>query len=127
MANSNFDIYSKIGKEAYVGEYFAILSSIRELKKGMTETLYSIIEASEQVEAGAEQLAGAAQDLSNGAIDQSSAVEELYATVTDIAEQVEKSHSSIFPKRYTSFNAPKYAILYSAHYENPVEDIKPNT
>ena len=92
MSSGNFDVTSKIGEETYVGEYSEILSSLRGLKSGMTETLHSVVMASEQVEAGAEQLAGAAQDLSEGAMNQAGAVEELFATVTDVAEQVEKNN-----------------------------------
>ena len=91
MANSNFTIDSKIGESAYVGAYFEILASMRELKKGMTETLHSIVEASNQVETGAAQLAGAALDLAEGATNQTSATEELFATVTNVLEQVEQN------------------------------------
>ena len=92
MSNGNFDVTSKIGEDTYVGEYSEILNSIRGLKKGMTETLHSVIDASEQVDAGAEQLASAAQELSDGATNQAGAVEELFATVTNVAEQVERNN-----------------------------------
>lgn len=92
MSDSNFDVESKVGKNAYVGEYFEILESILVLKKDLTRTLKSVVDASRQVDAGAEQLAGAAQDLAEGATNQSSAVEELLATVSDVTVQVEKNN-----------------------------------
>ena len=92
MSDGNFSIQSQIAETAYVGEYSAILSSMYELKKGMAETLYSVIEASQQVSAGATQLSSAAQDLADGATNQAGAVEELFTTVTNVAEQVEKNN-----------------------------------
>lgn len=92
MADSNFKVTSKIDQDAYVGAYHEILASMRALKNGMTETLMSVVEASEQVDAGAVQLAGAAQDLAEGATDQAGAVEKLVTTVINVADQVEKSN-----------------------------------
>ena len=92
MASGNFDVHSNIGENAYVGEYLELLSSMYVLKEDMTETLRSVVEASDQVDAGADQLAGAAQDLAEGATNQAGAVEELFATVTDVAGQVEKNN-----------------------------------
>ena len=92
MADGNFDVHSQIGEKAYVGEYFEILDSMRTLKRGMTETLRSVVEASYQVDIGAQQLAGAAEELADGATNQAGAVEELFTTVTDVAGQVEKNN-----------------------------------
>ena len=94
MAEGNFDIRSKIGQESYVGTYMEILSSLRVLKKDLSDTLRSVIEASDQVDAGAEQLATAAQDLAEGATDQAGAVEELLATVSDVTGQVERTNEA---------------------------------
>ena len=92
MADSNYVVDTKIGEDAYVGEYNAILSSLHVLKAGMNKTLHSVVEASQQVDAGAEQLAGAAQDLAEGATNQAGTVEELLATVTDVAGQIESNN-----------------------------------
>lgn len=92
ISNSDFTVDSQIGKEAYVGEYHQILASIKVLKEEMSKTLHAVISASEQVDFGAEQLAGSAQELADGAANQAGAVEELFATVTDVVEQVEKNN-----------------------------------
>lgn len=94
MAKGNFDIKSRIGEENYLGAYIEILSSMAILKKDLSDTLRSVIEASDQVDAGAEQLATAAQDLAEGATDQAGAVEELLATVSDVTGQVERTNEA---------------------------------
>lgn len=94
MAGGNFNIISKIGEEAYVGAYLEILTSMRVLKKDLSETLASVIDASEQVDAGSEQLAKAAQDLAEGATEQAGSLEELVATVSDVTGQVERNNEA---------------------------------
>lgn len=94
MALGNFNISSKIGEDAYVGAYMEILSSMRMLKKDLSATLSSVIDASEQVDAGSEQLAKAAQDLAEGATDQAAALQQLAATVTDVTGQVERNNDA---------------------------------
>lgn len=94
MANGNFNITSKIGQDAYVGAYMEILTSMRMLKKDLSETLSSVIDASDQVDAGSEQLAKAAQDLAEGATDQAAALQQLTATVTDVTGQVERNNDA---------------------------------
>lgn len=94
MAESNFDVKTQIGEEAYVGAYMELLEAIRALRDDMTITLRSIVDAASQVEAGSVQLASAAQDLAEGATEQTGAVEELLATVTNVTEQVEKNNEA---------------------------------
>ena len=94
MAEGNFNIISKIGEEAYVGAYLEILTSMRVLKKDLSETLASVIDASDQVDAGSEQLAKAAQDLAEGATEQAGSLEELVATVSDVTGQVERNNEA---------------------------------
>lgn len=94
MAEGNFDITSRIGQDAYVGAYMEILSSMRMLKKDLSDTLSSVIDASDQVDAGAEQLAKAAQDLAEGATEQAGALEELVATVSNVTSQVERNNEA---------------------------------
>ncbi len=94
LAEGNFDVRSRIGQEAYVGAYMALLEAMRALRDDMTETLRSIVDASAQVEAGSVQLANASQDLAEGATEQAGAVDELLDTVTGVTEQVEKNNEA---------------------------------
>lgn len=86
MANGNFDVNSTV-REAYIGDYQPILTSMQTLKSSLSRTLRDIEVSTSQVSEGAEQMALGAQNLAEGATDQAGAVEELLATVTDITEQ----------------------------------------
>lgn len=87
MANANFAVISK-DRARYVGEFEAILTAMKLLKKQMSETLTAVSEASNQVAAGASNLADASQNLAEGATDQAGAVEEMQATITTISDDI---------------------------------------
>ena len=87
MANANFAVISK-DRARYVGEFEAILTAMKLLKKQMAETLTAVSEASNQVAAGASNLADASQNLAEGATDQAGAVEEMQATITTISDDI---------------------------------------
>lgn len=87
MANANFAVVSK-DRSKYMGEFEAILTAMRQLKRQMAETVLSVTEASNQVAAGASNLADASQSLAEGATDQAGAVEEMQATITTITDDI---------------------------------------
>ncbi|MBN7773974.1 methyl-accepting chemotaxis protein [Clostridium aminobutyricum] len=87
MAAGNFALSSK-SEFAYVGEFNQILVSIRNINTNLSGTLSQINQASSQVNIGAGQVSSAAQALSQGSVEQASSIEELSATIAEIAEQV---------------------------------------
>ncbi|MCM1259061.1 MAG: methyl-accepting chemotaxis protein [Roseburia sp.] len=93
MAEGDYTAKTRI-KERYTGDFEKMYQSMSRLKKQMTETLRSIGEASEQVQAGSGHLADASQDLAEGATEQANAVEELHATISDITESMIRSVES---------------------------------
>ncbi len=93
MAAGDYTVKSKI-MDRYTGDFNKMYQSMRKLKHQMTDTLRSIGEASEQVQAGSGHLAEASQDLAEGATEQANAVEELHATISDITEAMERSVES---------------------------------
>lgn len=93
MAKGNFDVHTK-NEEKYVGDYMAILKSMRLINTSLSDTLSQINESSEQVASGSDQVASGAQALSQGATEQASSVEELAATINEISSQVEKNAES---------------------------------
>lgn len=93
MAGGNYTVRSKV-PEKYTGELQKLYDSMRGLRDQMTETLRSIGEASEQVQAGSGNLADASQNLAEGATEQAGAVEELHATISDITSTMEKTAES---------------------------------
>lgn len=93
MAKGDYTVSTKI-IDKYTGDFNKMYQSMRGLKHQMTETLRSIGEASEQVQAGSGHLAEASQDLAEGATEQANAVEELHATISDITDTMVKSVES---------------------------------
>ncbi len=94
MAAGNFAVRSKLGYDAYVGEYSKLYEALRAVRNDITKTVKAISEVSAQVETGSAQLANASQNLAEGASEQAGAVEQLLTTVTDVTEQVEKNNQA---------------------------------
>ena len=87
MAEGNYAIGTKI-EDKYVGQFVALKDAMRKMNRQMNGTLHQVEEAAKQVSAGAENLAESAQSLAEGATDQAGSVEELTATITNIADAV---------------------------------------
>lgn len=90
IAGGNLDIFSK-ASERYVGDYSHILTGLRQLKKGLTETFQNILTVAEQVSAGSSQVSFGAQSLAQGATEQASSVQELSASIADVSERVKNN------------------------------------
>jgi methyl-accepting chemotaxis protein len=90
FSSGNFDVFSK-ESEAYVGDYKHILTSLRTLKRGLTDSFQNILQVSEQVSAGASQVSFGSQSLAQGATEQASSVQELSASIADISQRVKKN------------------------------------
>lgn len=91
MAEGNFAVSSKIGEDAYIGEFHHLIASMRSLKRDLSDTLREIHEASSQVDAGASQMADSAQSLATGATEQAGSAQELLAMVSDVTMHVEEN------------------------------------
>ncbi|MBO5473905.1 MAG: methyl-accepting chemotaxis protein [Lachnospiraceae bacterium] len=78
-------------KQDYAGEFGKIKDALENISRTLTQTIRGIHSTAEQVSSGAGQIAQAAQSLADGATSQASAVEELFATVTDISERVREN------------------------------------
>lgn len=87
MSNGNFNIYSK-ARDKYVGDFMAVLTSIRKINFRLSDTLHQINRSSDQVSSGSDQVSVAAQNLSQGAAEQAGSIETLAATITEISEQI---------------------------------------
>ncbi len=87
MSNNNFSIRSE-NRDKYVGEYEAILKSLRNIKQTLNVTLLRIREAAEQVSAGSDQVSSGAQSLAQGATEQAASIEELSASINQVSSQI---------------------------------------
>ena len=92
LAQGNFTVKSQ-HRDAYIGDYAAILQAMGDMKRSMSETLTQIEIASDQVNVGGEQVSNSAQALAQGATEQASSVQELAATIQDVSHQVESTAS----------------------------------
>ena len=95
MANGNFNISTRIGDDAYVGIYKALLLSMRKMNRTLGYALSNVSAAADQINAGGAQVANAAQALSQGATEQASSVEELAATITQLDAQVKQTAENV--------------------------------
>ncbi len=91
VADGNFDLSSKIGDAAYLGDYRSLVDSINKMRETLSHTLANIEVAVEQVNMGSEQVANGSQALAQGTTEQASAIEELSATIAEMNEQVKKN------------------------------------
>ena len=90
MADGNFDISSRI-QEKYVGDFKAILESMKKINYALSDTLSQINQSADQVASGSDQVSSGAQALSQGATEQASSIEELAASINEISEQVKQN------------------------------------
>ena len=88
MANGKLAIQLKY---AYVGEFQKVKEALINISASMTEVMKNITETANQVSVGSDDLARAAQSLAEGSESQAAAVEELLATATTVADQVEEN------------------------------------
>lgn len=84
IAKGNFAVQTK-NEGVYVGEFHPLLLSLRDMNSNLSVTMGQINEGSDQVTLGSTQMAESAQNLAEGATDQAGAVEELNATIEDVA------------------------------------------
>lgn len=90
IAKGNFNIHTR-NESVYVGEFRPLLMSMRDMNNNLSSTIRKINETSEQVALGSTQMAENAQGLAEGATDQAGSVEELNATIDNIASMSETS------------------------------------
>lgn len=90
MANGKLAIQLKY---AYVGEFQKVKDALIHISDSMNEVMTNIAETANQVSVGSDDLAKAAQGLAEGSESQAAAIEELLATATTVADQVEENRN----------------------------------
>ena len=90
MANGKLAIRLKY---AYVGEFQKVKDALIHISDSMNEVMTNIAETANQVSVGSDDLAKAAQGLAEGSESQAAAVQELLATATTVADQVEENRN----------------------------------
>lgn len=75
----------------YWGDFVAIEKSIKTIHHSLKDTLWQIDQSAETVASSAFQMSDSAQSLSHGAAEQASAIHELSATVSSIAQNARQT------------------------------------
>lgn len=78
-------------KNEYVGEFRKIKTALLNISDSMNQVMVGINESAGHVSIGAAELATASQVLAEGAEEQAASIEQLTATTTTVADQVENS------------------------------------
>ncbi len=94
FADGNFALDSQ-AQESYVGDYYPLLDSIRKMRDNLSDTLWHINVASEQVATGSNQVSSGAQALAAGSTEQAASVQQLSASIERIAEQAEQNSATV--------------------------------
>ena len=71
----------------YAGEFSKVKAALLNIRRTLTETLTSIAQSADQVNAGSEQISIGAQTLAQGATEQASSVQELSSAVQELSGQ----------------------------------------
>ncbi len=88
MGQGNLDI--EITSE-YLGDFQAIKTGLNGIAATLSETMAEINESAGQVEAGARQISDGGQALSQGTTEQASAIEQLNASIEEVAGETKKN------------------------------------
>jgi methyl-accepting chemotaxis protein len=87
---ANKDLTCGIERE-YLGDFSKLKDSINFIIGQFNSVLLEIKESAQQVESAADQVASSSQILSQGSTEQASAIEEISASVTQVAEQTKEN------------------------------------
>jgi methyl-accepting chemotaxis protein len=88
MGNGNLDL--EITGD-YLGDFQAIKAALNGIAATLSETMAEINEAAGQVETGARQISDGGQALSQGTTEQASAIEQLNASIEEVAGETKKN------------------------------------
>ena len=90
LGSGNLDIHLNTSIE-YIGDFTPIQKSIKNIIDSLNTIFFNMNESISSISNGSEQLSLTTQMLSEGSADQAGAVEELFASFTEILDQVKKN------------------------------------
>lgn len=77
--------------QEYTGDFEKIKAALLHISETLSSTIQKISETSKQVSGGASQISEGAQSLAEGATDQATTIEQLQASITELADHVENN------------------------------------
>ena len=105
----------------YMGDFAEIKISLNNIIKSFNEVLNDINNASSQVASGARQVSDSAQALSQGSTEQASSIEQLTASVEEIAEQTKQNASNANKANELALLAKEYAVKGNGQMKGMLE------
>lgn len=77
--------------QEYTGDFEKIKAALLHISETLSSTIQKISKTSKQVSGGASQISEGAQSLAEGATDQATTIEQLQASITELADHVENN------------------------------------
>lgn len=94
MASGNFAIHSRIGVDAYKGDYVKLVNGIRTIRDELKTVLQQIAVSAQAVSQSADQVSNGAQMLSQSSTHQAASIQELNANIHSISDKVLETEAS---------------------------------
>jgi methyl-accepting chemotaxis protein len=94
----------------YKGDFIELKNSINRIVESLNEIMREISVSAEQVASGTVQVSGGSQAISQGASEQASAIEELTASIAEVAEQTKQNAANAFKASSISNDTKKNAM-----------------
>ncbi|MGN0483570.1 MAG: methyl-accepting chemotaxis protein [Lachnospiraceae bacterium] len=121
MGNGDYRI--EIQRE-YLGEFHTIKESFLTICAKMHETIHTVQEVSEQVNAGSDQLSQAATDLAEGCTEQAGRVSDVLSLMNTLSTELNENAKEVEYSVELSANAGKVMMMSNENMEELKEAIK---
>lgn len=121
------NIGNRIDVTGYSGDYQKIMSGMNELLNLLCDTVRRIQSSSDNVAAAAGQISGSSQTLAEGSTEQASAIEQLSASITEVAGKVKANASDALAASRLADRASSEVERGNEHMEqmmNAISDIR---
>ncbi len=82
-------------RQEYSGDFIAVKNSLNQIVQNLNSVFGVIKDASNQVASGSDQISSASQSLASGAAEQASTVEQLNASITEVARQAGENADNV--------------------------------
>ncbi|EKQ55078.1 MULTISPECIES: methyl-accepting chemotaxis protein [unclassified Clostridium] len=109
--------------ENYKGEFGVLASSVNSTINSLNNVISEINNASEQVLSGSRQVSDASQGLSQGATQQASAIEELNASIADVANQTKENADNANQAKELALKVKENAEEGNKHMEEMLKSM----
>lgn len=119
MKDGNFDIESNT-PDSYQGDFESLLTSIEDIRDGLSSTLAQINEAADQVACGSEQVSIASQSLAQGATEQAASVNDLDSRVNHINDEIKQNAKNALEAKIQTENAGVMITDANAQMQNMI-------